>query len=34
MQAKDSQDAFYFGLSVYRSDRAQAEVESVKFEIL
>jgi hypothetical protein len=34
MQAKEPLDAFYFGLSVYRSDRAEAEVESVKFELL
>jgi hypothetical protein len=34
MQQKDPLNAFYFGISVYRSDRAEAEVESVKFEIL
>jgi hypothetical protein len=34
MQAKDPTDAFSFGISVYRSDRAEAEIESVKFEIL
>jgi serine/threonine protein kinase len=34
MQAKDPMKAFFFGLSVYRSDRAQAEVENVKFELL
>ena len=34
MQAKEPTDAFHFGLSVYRSDRAEGEIESVKFEIL
>jgi hypothetical protein len=34
MQAKEPTEAFHFGLSVYRSDRAEGEIESVKFEIL
>jgi hypothetical protein len=33
-QNQDAERAFFFGISVYRSDRAQAELESVKFEIL
>lgn len=33
-QTKDPARAFYFGISVYRSDRAQAELESARFEIL
>lgn len=33
-QNQDAQRPFFFGISVYRSDRAEAEVESVKFEIL
>jgi len=33
-QAKDPVDAFFFGISVYRSDRAEAEVEMARFEIL
>jgi hypothetical protein len=34
MQARDAMDAFHFGVSVYRSDRAEGEVEMVKFELL
>jgi hypothetical protein len=34
MQVKEPLDAFYFGISVYRSDRAEAEIEGVRFEIL
>ena len=33
-QAKDPLDAFFFGISVYRSERAEAEVEAVRFEVL
>ncbi len=33
-QNQDSARPFYFGISVYRSDRAEAELEDVKFEIL
>ena len=34
LQAKDPLDAFFFGISVYRSERAEAEVEAVRFEVL
>ncbi len=33
-QAKHPDEAFFFGISVYRSDRAEAELESVRFEVL
>ena len=33
-QARDPLDAFFFGISVYRSQRAEAELLAVKFEIL
>jgi hypothetical protein len=33
-QNQDPERPFFFGISVYRSDRAEAELDSVKFEIL
>ena len=33
-QARDPLEAFFFGISVYRSQRAEAELLAVKFEIL
>ena len=33
-QAREPLDAFFFGISVYRSQRAEAELLGVKFEIL
>jgi hypothetical protein len=33
-QAREPLDAFFFGVSVYRSQRAEAELLGVKFEIL
>jgi hypothetical protein len=33
-QARNPLDAFFFGISVYRSQRAEAELLGVKFEIL
>jgi hypothetical protein len=33
-QSRLPEEAFFFGISVYRSDRAESEIEGVKFEVV